>query len=1241
MKEREPTTIDEMRLAMNVFLTVCELDDQERSREIDRRTAHDPALRRRVERLLEADAESCWLPSDLDGTTSLDVRIPASDTPAPRIEGYELLEELGGGGMAVVYRAEQRQPIRRIVAVKVLRPGFDETPTRRRFELEQHLLARMNHPSIAQVFDAGITECGRPFVSMELIDGPKVTEYCRDARLSIRERIRLSLQICGAVSHAHRHGILHRDLKPSNILVAQGPDGATPKVIDFGIAKPLTDPIAESEGLTMQRPSGLLGTPEYMSPEQVLGNVDVDVRSDVFSLGIVWVELLLGELPEHRRRRRSLPLQDLVDEVRSREEPRLGELASVPSTRASHVSASALRGDLEWIAQRALELDRDRRYESVSAFADDLRRHLEHRPVVAAPPDALRRALRFARRNRKGVAVLAILVLSILSGAASVMLGLLEVREQRARAQWSLYVARITRAAASLSVGNIATASLDLEACDESHRHWEWDHLALRADVSLASVGGPVWTPTAFATSPDDRYLAVGTQRGNLFVWDLEDFEVPPRRARNDLGVRALAFHPRGDRLAWAYRDGSISILDVATLEVATELRGHEGAASDLAYSRDGTRIYSVGLDATLRVWDSSTGDELAAHRRFGDELTAVDVSPDGRQLAVIGREVLLHLWSLPALNDYRELRWNRAWPRDLVFSPNGSRIYTTANRHVQVWNVETGSYDIIPHEYTSELQRLAVSSDGRRLAVTTLGPKLSVRDLVTGTHVELQGHHGSITGVAFLSDGRRIATTSDDETVRLWDADFATPSTTIRYRHAFETINARDGHSTLVTQGGSVLQFWDTMTGNLLGEVAAHESHVFDVERLPDGRILTTGDNRITIWNADASKKIREIEPGVRAGDLDADERTYIASDWGNGVCRFDLETGALLWRAELETNHWNHPEKTVAVSGSVVLVAGCDPRNVRRLHLETGNEIERITIPVGEPRRIAIRPGGREFAAATFSRIYIVDLATHETLRTIRAVGGRINELAYSKDGRRLLASTERPGSAVQIFDSDTGDHLLRLEGDGSAVRSFAMFDDESRVALVTESGSLVLHETSIDVARSMNDARLRRTAVLELAERLVPETADLDELTAALTEESAARGIEPEAVDTVIASMTPEWIASILRGRAWDDLSVWGKANDEYRRASAWIARVRATFPTTEDRYLRILAAYRTGRWLEALRATLDLDRRLVPRYGRFVSPIPTALARALYAVHQGKTDTAERIVGEAREFIRSVR
>lgn len=328
------------------------------------------------------------------------------------VPGHRLLGKIGEGGMAEVYLAEQEQPIRREVAVKVIKPGMDSVELLARFEIERQVLAMMDHPGIARVHEAGLTTQGRPFFAMELVDGPPVTEWCVEAGLSIRARIELFIQICGAVQHAHLKGILHRDLKPSNILIQTQGGGGVPKVIDFGIAKA----IGEGHG---NRPSGLMhwtqpgrspGTPAYMSPEQAQGRRDLDLRSDLYSLGVVLFELLTGRLPfvmDPERGTEAL-VQDILTAVARkpsevvRTEGRLGE-------------ASELAGDLDCIVLKALERDRERRYASAAEFAADLVRHLRHEPVQARPPSIPYLLGRLIRRHWLPACAVGVMWLSILA----------------------------------------------------------------------------------------------------------------------------------------------------------------------------------------------------------------------------------------------------------------------------------------------------------------------------------------------------------------------------------------------------------------------------------------------------------------------------------------------------------------------------------------------------------------------------------------------------------------------------------------------------------------------------------------------------------------------------------------------------------------------------------------------------------------------------------------------------------
>jgi eukaryotic-like serine/threonine-protein kinase len=343
-----------------------------------------------------------------------------------RIAGYRLVRVLGEGGMGVVYLAEQTEPVRREVALKVLKPGMDSAQVVARFEAERQALAVMEHPGIARVFDAGETETGRPFFVMERVDGVPITDYCDGERLGIRDRVRLFAQVCRAVQHAHQKGVIHRDLKPSNVLVTVTDDAPLSKVIDFGIAKAVEVTAEDASRLTQLGMSP--GTPAYMSPEQVAGGQDVDTRSDIYSLGVLLYELLTGTLPFELHAYQGWALH-AHHQVRQPSMPsaRFGGLQAAHQDRIAdwrHVDSAGmrrqLRGDLDWVVMRALEKDRERRYGTANGLAMDLERYLANEPVAAGPPTAAYRAGKFVRRHRAPVAFAAVLVV-LLVGFAGAM----------------------------------------------------------------------------------------------------------------------------------------------------------------------------------------------------------------------------------------------------------------------------------------------------------------------------------------------------------------------------------------------------------------------------------------------------------------------------------------------------------------------------------------------------------------------------------------------------------------------------------------------------------------------------------------------------------------------------------------------------------------------------------------------------------------------------------------------------
>jgi serine/threonine protein kinase/tetratricopeptide (TPR) repeat protein len=446
-----------------IFAQALEISSPvERAAFLDRACGQNPALRAEVEALLGAHGRngdlldlldksgirrqesgvnkkgadqghltpaSCLLPPGMDE--------PITERPGTIIGPYKLLQQIGEGGMGVVFMAEQTEPVRRKVALKIIKPGMDSRQVIARFEAERQALALMDHPHIAKVFEAGTTKNGRPYFVMELVKGTPITRYCDDHHLTPRERLQLLLPVCQAVQHAHQKEIIHRDLKPSNVLVAEYDDRPVAKIIDFGVAKATGPKLTEQTLFTEF--GQLVGTLEYMSPEQAkLNALDIDTRSDIYALGVLLYELLTGTTPLEAKRLRQAAFDEVLRIIREEEPPRpstrLSSTQELPSVAAKRglqprKLSGLVRGELDWIAMKCLEKDRNRRYETANGLARDIERYLHDEPVQACPPSAGYRLRKFVRRHKGPVLAAATILLVLVGGIVGATWGMLRARE--------------------------------------------------------------------------------------------------------------------------------------------------------------------------------------------------------------------------------------------------------------------------------------------------------------------------------------------------------------------------------------------------------------------------------------------------------------------------------------------------------------------------------------------------------------------------------------------------------------------------------------------------------------------------------------------------------------------------------------------------------------------------------------------------------------------------------------------
>jgi len=527
----------------------------------------DAGLKHGVELLLSAHRENVDLADQArqacsDVLPTIDQ--PIQEKPGTQIGPYKLLQQIGEGGFGVVFMAEQIEPVRRRVALKVIKPGMDTRQVIARFEAERQALAVMDHPNIARVFDAGGTESGRPYFVMELVRGTPITQYCDESSLTIRERLELFAMVCQAIQHAHSKGIIHRDIKPTNVLVTRHDGQPVVKVIDFGVAKAMGQQLTEKTLFTEF--AQMIGTPLYMSPEQAeLSSTDIDTRSDIYSLGVLLYELLTGTTPVSKEQLKQAAFDEIRRIIRE-DEPqkpstRISTAEAAPSIAAQRHTEPAkltklVRGELDWIVMKALEKDRNRRYETANGFAKDIEHYLNDEPVLACPPSAGYRLRKFARRNKGGLAVAALVLLFL------VLLG--------SGVGWTVR----DRAARQSRIG--AQADMILREVDTLEKEQKW------SEALVAAQRAEALTADGADAATQERVRQV--LHALRMVAALDEVRLSETYTAGAEG-RSTAHHPH--LYAAAFRDFGVDVESLPAEESAVRLRARPAVAVALAAALD------------------------------------------------------------------------------------------------------------------------------------------------------------------------------------------------------------------------------------------------------------------------------------------------------------------------------------------------------------------------------------------------------------------------------------------------------------------------------------------------------------------------------------------------------------------------------------------------------------------------------------------------------------------------------
>jgi WD40 repeat protein/serine/threonine protein kinase len=1050
---------------------------QERAEYIEGACAADTELLHRVRELLDCHHASQGpldvLPLGLGAT--IDSPLP-SERPGTVIGPYKLLEQIGEGGFGVVFMAEQSQPVRRKVALKVLKPGMDTRQVIARFEAERQALAIMDHPNIAHVFDGGETAAGRPYFVMELVRGVPITDFCDQNHLPVRERLGLFVHVCQAVQHAHQKGIIHRDLKPMNILVTLHDDKPVVKVIDFGIAKATGQQLTEKTLFTNF--AQMIGTPLYMSPEQAqMSGLDVDTRSDIYSLGVLLYELLTGTTPFDKERLRTAAYDEIRRIIREEEPPKPSTRMSTPGQAVLTMSTNRrsdpqrlrqlFRGELDWIVMKALEKDRNRRYETASNLAADVQRYLDDEPVLACPPSATYRFRKFTRRNKRAVVTVTAVALAVLLTVAvlatsTVLIahtqrttakalqaetdandGLQEAltreRETLKREQSDAYIHRIALAHRELSRDNLGRALEHLDKCPAELRQWEWHYLnrLCRVEPVVVRVKSEV---NSVAFGRDGELIASAGGDGAIKVWNSKTGEMVQTLNTGADSVYGVVFHRDGKHLASLDSDRKVKVWDWTTGQTAftasrpSDADHSRGTAYCLAFSPDGKRLAAGGSDGAVNVWDWKNDQLILTLKGHAKKGISVAFSPDGRRLASGSWSGHVMIWDAETGALLHTLSGHRHPVSALAFSPNGERLVSACfDRSLIVWDATAGQrHRTLVDAHDGLVLGVVFSHDGSRLASVGEDKTVRVWEADSGTEVlDLRGHTELCQCVACSPDGQRFASASLDGTIRVWDgtplqgnevqkADTFYQQTSEVWTMAVSRDGEKIASSGLGLGVDAPVKVWDARSGRLSVEFAGHQAIVFCLAWHPDGqRIATSGWDRerklfvVKVWDARDART-------VRAG--------------------FELPTFEIA--AGIETYAF-----AFSPDGEH-LVTGRANGKVQVWDAWTGREVGTLgTHDLKHVRGVVFSRDGRYLASASDGVVKLWD-ATRlgDEQKPLRIFHARIPlaamTFAFDWDGRRLVAGGEK--NTVKIWDVQTGQELQRLEGHSGDVWATAFSPD-----------------------------------------------------------------------------------------------------------------------------------------------------------------------------------------------------
>jgi serine/threonine protein kinase/WD40 repeat protein len=1014
-----------------------------------------------------------------------------------QIGRYRLMEQIGEGGMGVVYVAVQQHPICRKVALKLIKPGMDSKQVIARFEAERQTLAMMNHSNIAKVLDAGTTKTGLPYFVMELVKGIPITEYCDAHKLDLQQRLELFIKVCEAVQHAHQKGIIHRDLKPSNVLVELEDVRSVPKVIDFGVAKATQQPLVENAVYTGL--SQMIGTPLYMSPEQAEYNsLDIDTRSDVYSLGVILYELITGSTPFDREIFKRVGFDEMRRIIREDEPAR-------PSSRVSTLQdklmttlcerrktnfkqlAKTLKGELDWIILKSLEKDRLRRYQSASDFSEDIRRFLNDEPVKACPPNWRYRMGKLARRHKgllsAGVMLLAaasIFSLLLWNERSTTLAALAGERDQRfvaveqrqlAKDQEQLALQREAAAVESrrLALNNqynaeIVSGHVDLQRGylrrlesklrghlpledQQDRRGWEWYYLWAAGHPEMRTLSAS--SLQTFATwSPNGRYIGSSGD-----IWDAATGQVL-RRFDPTINLRyRSAWSPDSQYFAWGTSsdDNCVYLWNRETDEL-NELRGHTESVWCLAWSPDGKLLISGGIDKTLRIWDVATR-EVVRSLQTSDFVTDVSFSPGGELITACAKSSGVLVWQTDTgelcKNLSSELRDENPMDSEKVqhsWRPDGQQLAISTTNAWLLFRRDDWSLirkQPLPSQHGRDI---AWSRDGSKLALAD-GQVISIWDPSAAEPVRvLTGHTAPVINIDWSTTNEQLVTSDNLGSVKIWD------------------LKSNNNPALLSTDAGLQSLAWTDDSNRLLFEHTDGGTSTWNLQKgVPIARSPSPGTVEPSVWSPDRGRVARYSDTDAAVVRIHNGKDNAVQS-----VCRLESE-------GRISQIAWSNDGSSLAIAQQVekrVMVTMWD--------IDSEQSISKWNYvgPVASDKKVIIYPlkmvwspdhqylavgsWGEEGDNGTQiwqGHIYVVNVQSGNRVLKYNVGGGRhradIKAIAWRPDGQAVVAGTEL--GLIEAILLNSGTTIFSHPLNNTSIRSLSWNLDGDRIAAAADDGSV----------------------------------------------------------------------------------------------------------------------------------------------------------------------------------------